>query len=731
MTKASLINSYSRGFASKNLKMSIKETENPDETKNPLKKFDDSLKFVKVTHEKSEQNSQSFFMKCMELLPESAIPELIQKIEVFKTKFIAGSGRLSATDEKTFLTSCQKLFDKHGAIELMDYLVKIKPMDLRPTMLSSTIFGFDSEIDIKNKIDKFHSFSSTNSPDSLYSSDEAERELDGSHAFHKEQTDTDLLSKISKMSLKRAAEPSHNHKPSKSYELEGLEDIEGVEIVNDFAGLEGLPGLSGLGDAQPIMIDIEGAENEGEDFLDFMPNKGMASQAELDVKQAIDAASADLFTDNNRSSKRKDYLRHKFTMNQENIMQYQTQGKEEVVYVTQKGFEKKQIQKTNWVYLYGLPYEIADENEMKNKIAQHLLPSVGKIKNIKLYSFKNYLDLSEKEKKVAMYPNLDAIFDPINAFSEKLGFESIDYEGESFQTLPLNTEEGSSNGLITNKKEREKIDFRLRVTKKILASLKAKANLRLDKSYALIELENEEAKKKALVPDLRIFGMHIDGRMCMVDDADHKLTINCYNVHWGSTLKSFTTYINKIFEDNNLLDLRVEIPPQFENKILTKFYVLLRFNSFYNTIRAMQVLENTIFEKRPLKAHHLYGSLKLIRNEYSESIDMDTISTKTGKVNDTKLREVHRISFISKDEDLFNDISDPLGKIEKDIQAYGVESQAFEQETLEDEVHRIRKIQEVPEEKWYQSTTSDSDDEGQKYETETINASFHSKGYKA
>jgi len=126
MTKASLINSYSRGFASKNLKMSIKETENPDETKDPLKKFgkgpflvnnfnpflDDSLKFVKVTHEKSEQNSQSFFMKCMELLPESAIPELIQKIEVFKTKFIAGSGRLSATDEKTFLTSCQKLFDK-------------------------------------------------------------------------------------------------------------------------------------------------------------------------------------------------------------------------------------------------------------------------------------------------------------------------------------------------------------------------------------------------------------------------------------------------------------------------------------------------------------------------------------------------------------------------------------------------------------------------------------------
>jgi len=110
---------------------------------------------------------------------------------------------------------------------------------------------------------------------------------------------------------------------------------------------------------------------------------------------------------------------------------------------------------------------------------------------------------------------------------------------------------------------------------------------------------------------------------------------------------------------------------------------------------------------------------------------MDSISTKNEKVHDTKLKEVHRISFISKDEDLFLDISDPLGKIEKEIQSYAVESQEFEQESMEDEVYRIRKIEEHPEEKWYQSTTSDSDDEGEKYRTEVVDGAFYTKGYKA
>lgn len=77
--------------------------------------LDVRLKFHKVTDERSQQNSQSFFMKCMELLPESAVPELIQKIEVFKSKWLSGPAmHPSAADEHNFLTFCQKFFEKRN-----------------------------------------------------------------------------------------------------------------------------------------------------------------------------------------------------------------------------------------------------------------------------------------------------------------------------------------------------------------------------------------------------------------------------------------------------------------------------------------------------------------------------------------------------------------------------------------------------------------------------------------
>ena len=44
-----------------------------------------------------------------------------------------------------------------------------------------------------------------------------------------------------------------------------------------------------------------------------------------------------------------------------------------------------------------------------------------------------------------------------------------------------------------------------------------------------------------------------------------------------------------------LLDLVMEIPPEYESKVLTKFFVFLRFSTFHNTVRAMSVLDNTVF----------------------------------------------------------------------------------------------------------------------------------------
>ena len=82
--------------------------------------------------------------------------------------------------------------------------------------------------------------------------------------------------------------------------------------------------------------------------------------------------------------------------------------------------------------------------------------------------------------------------------------------------------------------------------------MKEKDGRKLDRSYALVELESYETKQKALSEDLRIFGMLINENICMIDDADYKLTLTCYNIHWGSSLKEFCEKVNEVFEQNNM-----------------------------------------------------------------------------------------------------------------------------------------------------------------------------------
>lgn len=94
-------------------------------------------------------------------------------------------------------------------------------------------------------------------------------------------------------------------------------------------------------------------------------------------------------------------------------------------------------------------------------------------------------------------------------------------------------------------KEPDKMKKKMKKTEKILAKIKEKSSKKLDKSYALIEFENYESKQKALLTELRVFGLQIAGNMCFTDDADYKLTLMCNNVHWGASLEKFCECINE------------------------------------------------------------------------------------------------------------------------------------------------------------------------------------------
>ena len=106
---------------------------------------------------------------------------------------------------------------------------------------------------------------------------------------------------------------------------------------------------------------------------------------------------------------------------------------------------------------------------------------------------------------------------------------------------------------------KDKTKTRLKKTDKILKKMKEKAGKRLDRSYALIELDSYEQKQRALAEDIRIFGILIDDNLCMIDDADYKLSLTCYNIHWGSSLKHFCDTVNNVFEQNNMSGIVVAL----------------------------------------------------------------------------------------------------------------------------------------------------------------------------
>jgi hypothetical protein len=78
---------------------------------------------------------------------------------------------------------------------------------------------------------------------------------------------------------------------------------------------------------------------------------------------------------------------------------------------------------------------------------------------------------------------------------------------------------------------------KLKITDNMLSKLhKKSSDKKLNRSYALIEFENYEAKVKALSTDFRVFGILLDDTICNIEDADYKLTLICNNIHWGSSL---------------------------------------------------------------------------------------------------------------------------------------------------------------------------------------------------
>lgn len=113
-------------------------------------------------------------------------------------------------------------------------------------------------------------------------------------------------------------------------------------------------------------------------------------------------------------------------------------------------------------------------------------------------------------------------------------------------------------------------------------------------------------------------------------------------------------------------------------------------------------------------------------------IDLDTTVAKQERVTESRIREIHKISFLSKEEELYiNDLTDPLVNLAKDMPTFGSELHSVLEGV--DEPHKISLKIDPSEEKWYQSSESDEselEESEENYDFGRRNETFYTKGSK-
>jgi len=75
---------------------------------------------------------------------------------------------------------------------------------------------------------------------------------------------------------------------------------------------------------------------------------------------------------------------------------------------------------------------------------------------------------------------------------------------------------------------------------------------RVAKSYALIEFEDAESKKKILKNDFRVFGLHLAARLCSIEDLDYKRSIVVRGFPYATSNSDIFDFISKTLEHGSL-----------------------------------------------------------------------------------------------------------------------------------------------------------------------------------
>lgn len=377
------------------------------------------------------------------------------------------------------------------------------------------------------------------------------------------------------------------------------------------------------------------------------------------------------------------YSKKKIAKDEEEILQKRdevlilNQSKEEKIDQEEKDWDENEIEQidevtdvkdikiTDWVYVYGLPYELPNVDDTRTEMDSALSRISGyqTISEVKLYQYKDFIDINEEKMSIEVPEGFEKYFDPIalkkSRMLEKNGYQNVKLEGsDEFEAPDYITNNTPINMMYnTDDHKRHKANETIKQAKKlfnnsenIIGSIEEGRRKKLDKSYALVKLDSKESKQKLIRPDLRAFGVMVNNNLCKVEDADYKISLSLYNLPYGISVKEVCDFLNEKIEykiaaiknqdeenkcgidyipdevilETNRNDLR---------KLLIKFSLVLRLKNLETAIFLMDNLNGIEFNERPIKLNLMFGSLKSFGEVFYETVDNETNKVLMNRIN--------------------------------------------------------------------------------------------------
>ncbi|EGR28836.1 hypothetical protein IMG5_168720 [Ichthyophthirius multifiliis] len=529
-------------------------------------------------------------------------------VDYFKQKMLSSkTPQLKKHHEEYLLRQIQKILKEEHS-KILEQFIKIDITDLNINLFTNSVKDYEQNQEVKNKIAQFDVFKESNLPKTTFLLNELEEK------YQKTQQDSQIQLQFEKITQfefnKKNILFHHKNQLIQKNDQFDLSLHSFLFQEDKFLQDDDFPQENFVLDPSKTFQqkiyqkDLKFLESQEHNLIDDT-QQDVIVQKNHELDFFLNLEEEKNFLENLKMQK----------LNEEKTQQINKYGRnnrnqkisQEIVKLQQEQSEKNDFsQKSNWVYVYNLRYNIYETPLYTQSILEFIKKTFGEIEEIKFYNYSDFFELKQQEEKD---PN--QLFEEVEEYMKNLKGKKIKKEEEKIEN--------------SNEINEDKLNKMLLKTQKILKNIEVVNNKKLNRSYAMIKFKKNEDKNKCLLPDVRVFGVYNMMETMYFDDADYKHSVLINNIPWGTSVENFVNKINVFLKQKGKKNIKILQDESIQDDVITKYFLIIKLNSLQESMELVEIVGKGEFfiNNHKIQCNHCYGSLKqLTQNQFSEVTDI-------------------------------------------------------------------------------------------------------------